>query len=92
MKNQQEPTPHELEATFSVLVMSLASSAAFNLGMSPDPQTGKTEINKPMAKFHIDLIVMLKEKSESHRSAEESKLIDSLLSDLQRQYVQLKKE
>jgi hypothetical protein len=76
-----------LEASFSVLVMSVASSAAFNLGMSPDPQTGKLEINKPMAKFNIDLLLMLKEKTKSQLTSEESRLLDSILSDLQLKFV-----
>jgi hypothetical protein len=79
-----------LEATFSVLVMSVASSAAFNLGMSPDPQTGKLETNRPMAKFHIDLLLMLRDKTKSHLTSDESRLLDSILNDLQIKFVQAK--
>jgi hypothetical protein len=79
-----------IEASFSVLVLSVASSAAFNLGMSPDPQTGNLEMNKPMAKFHIDLLLMLKEKTKSHLNSDETRLLDSLLSDLQLKFVQAK--
>jgi hypothetical protein len=78
------------EASFSVLVMSVASSAAYNLGLSPDPQTGRVEINKPMAKFHIDLLLMLREKTKSHLTSDEVRLLDSILSDLQLKFVQAK--
>lgn len=78
------------EASFSVLVMSVASSAAYNLGLSPDPQTGRIEINKPMAKFHIDLLLMLREKTKSHLTSDEVRLLDSILSDLQLKFVQAK--
>lgn len=84
------PHPENLEASFSVLVMSVASSAAFNLGLSPDPQTGKVETNRPMAKFHIDLLLMLKEKTKSHLTADEGRLLESILNDLQLKFVQSK--
>lgn len=80
----------KLEANFSMLVMSIASSAALNLGMSPDPSSGKSEVNKPMAQFHIDLLLMLKDKTKNQLTAEEAKLLDQLLSDLQIKFVQLK--
>jgi hypothetical protein len=82
--------PENLEASFSVLVMSVASSAAFNLGLSPDPHTGKVETNKPMAKFHIDLLLMLKDKTKSQLTSEENRLLESILNDLQLKFVQVK--
>lgn len=78
------------EASFSALVMSVASSAAFNLGMSPDPLTGLLTTNKPMAKFNIDLLLILKEKTKSHLNNDETRLLDSILSDLQIKFAQTK--
>jgi len=78
-----------LEATFSTLVLSVASSAAMCLGMAPDPNTGKTAVDKNMAQFNIDLLEVLKTKSENNRTAEEESLITQLLSDLKMKYVSL---
>ncbi|MCJ8275304.1 MAG: DUF1844 domain-containing protein [Bdellovibrionales bacterium] len=78
-----------LEANFSTLILSVASSAAMSLGMAPDPNTGKTEVDKDMAKFNIDLLEVLKAKSENNRSDEEEKLINQLINDLKMKFVSL---
>ena len=79
----------KLEANFSTLVLSIASSAAMSLGMAPDPSTGKTDVDKEMAKFNIDLLEVLKDKSVNNRSDEEDKLINQLVSDLKMKFVAL---
>ncbi len=77
-------------ASFSMLVMSVASSAAMALGLTPDPQSGTTEIDKEMARFNIDLLLVLQEKTKNNLSKEETELLGHLLNDLQLKYVQLK--
>lgn len=78
-----------LNANFSTLIMSIASSAAMSLGLAPDPQTGKTTKDKNMAKFNIDLLIMLKEKTKNNLSEDENKLITSLVSDLQVHFIKM---
>lgn len=79
-----------VDASFSMLVMSIASSAAMALGLTPDPQTGKTEPDKNMARFNIDLLVILKEKTNGQLTADESRLLEHLISDLQLKFIQNK--
>jgi hypothetical protein len=79
-----------MEATFSMLTMSLASSAAMSLGLSPDPNSGKIEKNKELSKFNIDLLVMLQKKSTGNLSSDEKQFLDSVVSDLQVKFVQTK--
>jgi hypothetical protein len=67
--------------------MSLASSAAMALGLAPDPQTGKTEKDKNMAKFNIDLLVMLKDKTKGNLNADEQKFLETVITDLQLKFV-----
>ena len=76
-----------LEANFSTLCLSIASSAAMSLGMAPDPANGETKVDKKMAQFNIDLLEVLKTKSENNRSDEEEQLINQLLSDLKMKFV-----
>ena len=76
-----------LEANFSTLVLSVASSAAMCLGMAPNPSTGKTEVDKDMAKFNIDLLETLRKKTQNNLSQEEEKLLNQLISDLKLKYV-----
>lgn len=78
-----------LEANFSTLVLSVASSAAMSLGMAPDPATGETSVDKKMAQFNIDLLEVLKMKSENNRTEEEDRLINQLISDLKMKFVSL---
>lgn len=82
--------PEKVDASFSMLVMSVASSAAMALGLTPHPQTGKTEQDKEMARFNIDLLVVLQEKTKNNLTNEEEELLDYLLKDLQLKFVQLK--
>lgn len=78
----------KFEASFSVLTMSIASSAAMALGLAPDPQTNETHKDKNMAKFNIDLLLMLKEKTKGNLNTDEEKFLESVISDLQIKFVQ----
>lgn len=80
----------KLEASISLLIMSIASNAMMAMGMTPDPQTGKTETDRSMARFNIDLLVVIKDKTKSNLSADESSLLDHILQDLQLKFLQLK--
>ncbi|MBL7672030.1 MAG: DUF1844 domain-containing protein [Bdellovibrionaceae bacterium] len=81
-----------LEASISVLVMSIGSSAAVSLGLSPNPQTGKIEKDREMARFNIDLLVVLQQKTKGNLSDDESGLLGNILSDLQMKFVQMEKK
>jgi hypothetical protein len=80
----------KFEASFSVLAMSIASSAAMALGLAPDPQSNEMQKDKDMAKFNIDLLLMLKEKTRGNLSGDEQKFLESVISDLQIKFVQEK--
>lgn len=78
-----------MQASFSILVMSIASSAAMSMGLAPHPQTGEVEKDKGMARFNIDLLVVLQEKTKKNLSDDETRLIESILADLQMKYLQM---
>lgn len=80
----------KVDASFSMLVMSIASSAAMALGLTPDPSTGKTGSDRNMARFNIDLLVILKDKTKGQLTKDEESLLDHLVSDLQLKFVQTK--
>lgn len=80
----------KLEASLSLLVMSIASNAMMAMGLTADPQNGKTEIDKNMARFNIDLLVVIKEKTKNNLNSEEVGLLDHILQDLQMKFVQTK--
>ena len=80
----------KLEASFSVLTMSIASSAVMALGLAPDPQTNETHKDRNRAKFNIDLLIMLREKTNGNLNGDEEKFLESVISDLQMKFIQEK--
>ena len=73
---------------FNALVMSMASAALVGMGLAPHPQTKKTSKNLDTARLNIDLLNMLKAKTQNNLTNEEQKFLDSVLHDVRLKYVQ----
>jgi hypothetical protein len=69
------------------LFVMLASSAAMALGEAPDPMTGEVHRDLGQAAELIDLLVLLREKTEGRRTPEETQVIEEVIYDLQMRYV-----
>lgn len=80
----------KMEASFNVLIMSIGSSAAMAMGLQADPQTGKTEIDKNLARFNIDLLSLLKDKTKNNLTADENNFLDAVINDLKTKFIALK--
>lgn len=80
----------KMEASFNVLIMSIGSSAAMAMGLQPDPQTGKTEVDKHLARFNIDLLTLLKDKTKNNLTADENNFLDAVTQDLKNKFIGLK--
>lgn len=76
--------------TFSTFVLSLASSALVQLGEVPDPATGGVGEDLALAKHSIDILSMLREKTEGRLDAEENRLLEGLLYELRMKFVMKK--
>lgn len=76
-----------LPADFSGFVVSLAHAALVHLGEFPDPSTGVVSRNIDQARYMIDLIDMLEEKTRGNLNAEEKNLLSSVQSDLKLKFV-----
>jgi hypothetical protein len=64
-------------------------TAAFQqLGKTLNPMTGKVEKNLEQARFSIDMIEMLKDKTRGNLPEELDKLLDSTLLELRMNYVE----
>lgn len=87
---EQRPEQQKIEANISTLALSLGSSAAMAMGLAPHPITGKTEKNLEIAKFNIDMLVVLKDKTKSNLTSDEADLIHRMIVDLQMKFVQVK--
>ncbi len=74
---------------FSTFVLSLGTTALYQLGAMPDPATGeKVEADPLVAKQTIDTLEMLRDKTRGNLDDEERKLIDSLLYELRMRFVE----
>ena len=80
----------KLEATFSMLIMSIASNSMMAMGLTADPQSGTTEVDLQLARFNIDLLINLKDKTKNNLNSDEQNLLEHILQDLQMKFVQLK--
>jgi Domain of unknown function (DUF1844) len=69
----------------------LASSALVNLGEEADPETGERMLDLDQAKGAIDLLLLLRSKTEGNRTEQESHLLDEMLYDLQLRFVRAAK-
>jgi hypothetical protein len=77
---------------FSGFLLSLAQSALIDLGSVPHPESGDVALNLSQARHTIDLLGMLKEKTEGNLSEEELKLVEGLLYQLRLIFIQAQEQ
>jgi hypothetical protein len=81
------------EALFVSLVSSLYSSAMHFMGKIMNPVTGKIDKNLDAAHTNIEILRMLREKTQGNLTEEESRVLGDALSNMQVNYVdELEKE
>lgn len=73
---------------FMNLLSSLGYQAMYHLGEIADPNTGEATADLQSAKEVIDLLVALKEKCSGNLSAEESRVFETILPELQMKFSQ----
>ena len=85
----QQSRPAELDSarTLAGLFIMFATSALVALGESPDPLTGRVQKDLAQASEAIDILVLLREKTEGNRTLEESDLLEQIIYDLQLRFV-----
>ena len=66
-------------ASFEMLLTTLATEALVALGQVPHPATGKIETHRNQAKFLIDTVDVLRQKTAGNLTNSEQQVIDSLL-------------
>jgi hypothetical protein len=80
----------KLEADFNTLIISIASSVVLSLGLEKNPQTNQFEKNIDIARYNIDLLLILKEKTKGNLSTHEENYLNAIITDLQLKFVQAK--
>jgi hypothetical protein len=88
---QSQAPPHQGGPDLQGLFVMLASSALVNLGEAADPETGERVLDLEQAKDAIDLLSLLRVKTEGNRTEQESHLLEEMLYDLQLRFVRAAK-
>jgi hypothetical protein len=80
------PAPQLPPATFDVLVQVIAAPCMVHLGLVANPATGAIEKNLDQARWAIDLLHVLEEKTRGSLTEAERGRLDQLLSQLRNAY------
>ena len=72
--SQEMPQP-----SLEVIISTFATQAAVALGQVPNPVTNETSTDLEHAKFAIDLLQVLDEKTKNNRNEDEEKLLTDVL-------------
>lgn len=81
-----------MSANFMQFVGGFGFQALVQLGKAPNPMTGETSVDLPNAKYSIDLLGILQEKTKGNLTQEEDEQLSSMLRDLRMEYVNTSKK
>lgn len=90
-KKKEEPEKHQEfipPLDFSALVLPFFTQALIKLGQTEDPFTGKKDENLDFAKRLIDLLDLLKDRTQGNLKPEEEMFLTALLNQLKMSYME----
>jgi len=90
-KSSQKDKPKIPEASFSFFTSSLVTQALISLGELENPFSRKNEQNLDQAKFTIDTLQIIKDKTSGNLTDAETRLLETALYDLRMGYVEKSK-
>ena len=90
--SESEPQEAAPEASFSTLVTVIAAQAIGALGEGAPEQGDKPQVRIELARYHIDSLAILQEKTQGHLSEEEAGLLEQYLHQLRMLYVSVQQK
>lgn len=82
-----EEDPPMPPASIGMLMSSLATEALLSMGQFPHPATGETIVRRNQAKYLIDTLAMLKEKTAGNLTPDEAAALEDVLHQLRMAFV-----
>ncbi len=76
------------DMTFGLFISGLLMEALIALGDAEHPVTKKKELSAPHAKFIIETLAMLRDKTKNNLTKEEEDSLEAVLYDLRMRFVQ----
>lgn len=87
-----EGDPHAMPpADFQSLIGTLITQALMYMGGFPDPETGRAMVSLDHARFHIDLLGVLEQKTKGNLAPEEASDLSQALNELRLRFVDITK-
>jgi len=84
--SETEPSPLP-EINFASFIFSLSTTAMYHFGDFPDPVTKESQRNLPAAKQTIDILSILKTKTEGNLDEQEKQMLDAILYELRMRFI-----
>lgn len=75
------------QPTFTIFISSLTMQVMIAIGKMENPVSGKTEKNMEQARFLIDTLTILQEKTQNNLNSDEAKFLEESLFNLRMLYV-----
>ncbi len=92
VKQPAQETKQQIpEASFNLFISSLATQTLINLGEMASPFNKKKELDLNQAKFTLDTLQIIKDKTKGNLADDETKYLDTLLYDLRMRYIEKSK-
>ncbi len=89
---EEKEEGHFPEADFRSFLTGLVMQGFMFMGEIPDPVSKEKRKNLPQAKYIIDILMMLREKTRGNLSEEEDGLLEGAVHELQMKYVKMAKD
>jgi hypothetical protein len=86
---EMDGMPEQTE--FTEFLMRIASEAFIYLGLVEHPMTGRRQVDLQAAKESIDMLAMLRDKTQGNLTPGEARFFDDLLADLKMQFVSFRR-
>lgn len=77
---------------FKTLVSRMVTEAMMSLGMIPEPQSGRRIAMLDLARYHIDMLAVLEDKTRGNLDDDETRLLATALHELRMTYVQVSQQ
>ncbi len=87
----QSPTT-STHIDFNTFILSLASSAMMHMGIVPDPSGRQADVNLEMARQTIDMLIMLRGKTQGNLDPTEATMLERVLHDVRVGYLEATKK
>lgn len=74
-------------ANFTQFISGFAVQTLVHLGRMSNPMSGETSTDLPNARYSIEILAVLQEKTKGNLTAEENEYLSNVLRDLRMEYV-----